>query len=47
LYVSGIYAQVVDREYLEDHPQIEEHASNGVWKWLDIVSVGHASYDVY
>jgi len=47
LYVSGIYAQVVDREYLEDHPQIEEHASNGVWKWLDIVGVGHASYDVY
>ena len=47
LYVSGIYTQVVDSQYLESHPEIREFAPNGVWKWIELVGIGHADYDVY
>ena len=47
LYVSGIYSQVVDTQYLELHPEIRTVAPNGVWKWVELVGMGHAVYDVY
>lgn len=47
IYVSGIYSQVVPSEYLEQHPEVKSAAPNGVWKWIDLVGVGHADYDVY
>lgn len=47
LYVSGIYTQVVDSQYIESHPEIREFAPNGVWKWIELVGIGHADYDVY
>ena len=47
IYVSGIYSQVVPSEYLEQHPELKAVAPNGVWKWIDLVGVGHADYDVY
>ena len=47
LYVSGIYSQIVDYDYLELHPEIRKVAPNGVWKWIELVGVGHFSYDVY
>lgn len=46
-YVSGIYSQVVDSKYLELHPEIRDMAPNGVWKWIELVGIGHADYDVY
>ena len=46
-YVSGIYSQVVDSHYLELHPDIRAVAPNGVWKWIELVGIGHADYDVY
>lgn len=47
LYVSGVYSQVVDSKYLELHPEIRDFAPNGVWKWVELVGIGHADYDVY
>lgn len=47
IYVSGVYAQVVDDKYLEIHPTVKAEAPNGVWKWVDLVGIGHAEYDVY
>ena len=47
LYVSGIYSQVVDKEYLDTHPEIREVAPNGVWKWVELIGIGHMEYDVY
>lgn len=47
IYVSGLYSQVVSDNYLEQHPQVKLVAPNGVWKWVDLVGIGHASYDVY
>ena len=47
LYVSGIYSQVVDLQYLDLHPEIKAVAPNGVWKWIELVGIGHADYDVY
>lgn len=47
IYVSGVYSQVVDDKYLEIHPDVKNNAPNGVWKWIDLVGVGHAEYDVY
>ena len=47
LYVSGIYSQVVTSDYLEEHPDLMAKTPNGVWKWVDLVGVGHADYDVY
>lgn len=47
LYVSGIYSQVVPSDYLIEHPELMAKAPNGVWKWVDLVGVGHADYDVY
>lgn len=43
LYVSGIYSQIVDEEYLKLHPNITTRA----WKWIEIVGVGHAQYGLY
>ena len=45
LYISGIYSQVVDNQYLDNNPGIREKASNGVWKWVEIIGVGHAEYE--
>lgn len=45
LYISGIYSQVVDKQYLDNNPEIREKASNGVWKWIEIIGVGHAEYE--
>ena len=47
LYVSGIYSQVVDLQYLDLHPEVKAVAPNGVWKWIELVGIGHADYDVY
>lgn len=47
LYVSGVYSQVVDSEWLDTHPSIKKNAINGVWKWVDIIGAGHMNYDVY
>ncbi|SJZ33422.1 UvrD-helicase domain-containing protein [Eubacterium coprostanoligenes] len=47
LYVSGVYSQIVDSKYLETHPDITSVAPNGVWKWIDIIGLGHMEYDVY
>ena len=47
IYVSGIYSQVIPSEYLEQHPELKAVAPNGVWKWIELVGVGHADYDVY
>ena len=47
IYISGIYSHVVPSEYLEQHPELKAVAPNGVWKWIDLVGVGHADYDVY
>ena len=47
IYVSGIYSQVVSDSYLEQHPQVKLVTPNGVWKWVELVGIGHASYDVY
>ncbi len=45
LYISGIFSQVVDKQYLDFHRNIREKARNGVWKWIEIVGVGYAEYD--
>jgi superfamily I DNA/RNA helicase len=47
LYVSGVYTQIVDEDYLAANPNISQIAPNGVWKWVEIVGVGHAQYGVY
>lgn len=47
LYVSGVYSQVVDEQYLESHPELKKSSPNGVWKWIELVGIGHANYDVY
>ena len=47
LYVSEIYSKVLDREYLNENKEIQKNNPSGVWKWIDIVGLGHASYDVY
>lgn len=47
LYISGIYTQIVDNEYLESHPKLAQAAPNGVWKWVELVGVGHAQYGIY
>lgn len=47
LYVSGVFSEVVDEKFLKEHPEIQETAPNGVWKWVEIVGVGHMNYDVY
>ena len=47
IYVSGIYSQVVTSEYLDQHPELKSAAPNGVWKWIELVGIGHADYDVY
>ncbi len=44
IYVSGIYSQVVNKEYLESHPGILDKTPNGVWKWIEIVGIGHLQY---
>ena len=47
LYISGIYTQIVGRDYLNTNPDIAKYAPNGVWKWVEIVGVGHAQYGMY
>lgn len=47
IYVSDVYSQVVDDEYLEENPEVKSNAKNGVWKWAELVGIGHAKYDVY
>lgn len=47
LYVSGVYSMVVDADYLKANPEVAKHCKNGVWKWIDIVGIGHLTYDVY
>jgi hypothetical protein len=47
LYVSGVYTQIVDEDYLAANPNISQITPNGVWKWVEIVGVGHAQYGVY
>ena len=47
IYVAGIYSQVVTSEYLYQHPELKAVAPNGVWKWIELVGIGHADYDVY
>ena len=47
IYVSGVFSQVVDEKYMELHPSVKEAVPNGVWKWVDLVGIGHAEYDVY
>lgn len=47
LYISGIYTQIVDKAYLQAHPEVSKISPNGVWKWVEIVGVGHAQYGVY
>jgi len=47
IYVSDVYSQVVDNEYLDENPEIKRNAKNGVWKWAELVGIGHAYYDVY
>lgn len=47
LYVSGVYTQVVDDKYLDLHPEVRSATTNGVWKWVELVGIGHADYDVY
>ena len=45
LYVSGIYSQVVDSEFIDSNSIVSKYAPNGVWKWIEIVGIGHAVYD--
>ena len=47
LYISGIYTQIVEESFLQTHPEIAKFSPNGVWKWVEIVGVGHAQYGVY
>jgi len=47
LYVSGVYSQVADSDYLKSHPALLDYAPNGVWKWVEIIGIGHMNYDVY
>lgn len=45
LYVSGIYSQVVDSEFLDSNDIVGKCAPNGVWKWIEIVGIGRVVYD--
>ncbi len=47
IYISGIYSQVVNDDYLKTHPELLPSAPNGIWKWAELVGIGHADYDVY
>ena len=47
LYISGVYTQIVDSEFLKANPEIESVAPTGVWKWIEITGVGHLKYGVY
>lgn len=47
LYISGIYTQIIDKEKLKLNPELAKVAPNGIWKWVELVGVGHANYDVY
>ncbi len=47
LYISGVYTQIVDSEFLKTNPEIAAVAPNGVWKWVEITGVGHLKYGVY
>jgi hypothetical protein len=46
LYVSGVYSQVVDSDWLKLNPKIKAAKPNGVWKWIEIIGLGHMRYDV-
>ncbi len=46
LYVSNVYSQVVDSDWLSLHPNIKAVKPNGVWKWIEIIGLGHMRYDV-
>ena len=47
LYVSGIYTHISTKEYLGLHPEIKKQSPNGIWKWVEFIGVGYASYDIY
>lgn len=47
LYISGIYTQIVDNDFLAADPDIAAITPNGVWKWVEIVGVGHMEYGQY
>lgn len=47
LYVSGLFTYIASVEEIEKNPGYTEYAPNGVWKWVDIVGLGHVKYDTY
>ncbi len=47
LYISGVYTQIVDSDFLKTNPEIASVAPTGVWKWVEITGVGHLKYGVY